>query len=321
MRLPALAAAVSALLLGSVSTAEAQSAPVSIQIDECVGVDTARIEQVARLELGPPPASDADAVTSVQVECSDLFVLLRVNDAVTGKTIERRLDVRNEAREARARVLGVAISESVHASWVEFAVGEAPPAEYVDASVTGEQRLVAVSDAHEERDGREWRRFHLESNLLVRFGLGDSPSMSGVSSELRYDITPHWSLSFRGQMLTSTENLGRVDFTFFSLSGRLGVRYSHELGPFQLALDAGLQYTHYDVSRLGSGANDLSVGAGTWGSSIRGIVALPVSSWFAFRFALEAGVNFTPVAFQLGGDQRTFNPFYLAGEFGIQLSF
>lgn len=307
-----------------VTTVAAQSTPVSvaIHVDACVGVDATRTEQIARLELGPAPDSEAAAVTRVRVECHEDLVLLRVNDTVTGKTIERRLDVRNEAPEARARVLGVAISESVHASWIEFAIGESPPSEYVEATATTAQREAAASAVSPEEAPRAWSHFHIEGGLALRLGIGGAPLLSGFTAGAAYAFGPHWALSSRFQMLGGSASLEGSDFLFVGYALHVGARYSLQLGPCDLALDAALRYTDYSAQlRPAASFNDASVGAGTWGISFRQRLSLPVTSWFALHVAVEEGIDFSPIEFQLGRSAVSFGRVHLAQEFGVRLSF
>src|SRR5439155_8563961 len=104
------AAGVLAVLLLEQAPAGAKSL-VALEIDPCVRVDRAQVRRVVTVELGDAP-TDASAAgvdrTRVAVSCIGELVELRVDDPITGKSLERTIDLA-EAPRASPRLLALAI--------------------------------------------------------------------------------------------------------------------------------------------------------------------------------------------------------------------
>lgn len=123
-----LAVATIALVLPGVSHAQsAQHVELRLEVDPCVQVDARFARRIIDIELGtatPPP--DASGSVLARVTCAGSMQLLRVDDAVTGKALERTIDLHGAEPAARTRLLALAVAELVAASWAELEVTPAP---------------------------------------------------------------------------------------------------------------------------------------------------------------------------------------------------
>ena len=102
-----------------------QPGAVSLVVDPCVAVDAVLVTRLFQVELGSAlaPLGNDPAITRVELGCADELVELRVHDAVTGKSLTRRIAA--GPATGRERLLALAAMELLVASWVEL---EATPA-------------------------------------------------------------------------------------------------------------------------------------------------------------------------------------------------
>lgn len=127
-------------------------------VDPCVGADRVEVERIAAIELRSSTvvvASDAsasNASVSVAVDCHERGIRLRVDDAITRKTVERVVNMSDVDPRARARWVAIAAAELVRASWSELddeaplrvePAQPAPPVELVRAAQRALVRPIA----------------------------------------------------------------------------------------------------------------------------------------------------------------------------------
>jgi hypothetical protein len=130
-----------------VARAEAQESPRTVLLDvgECPGaieatefVERVRIElttdAIEAVRVGSQPDAEADLheLAVLRVEAAPCApdtttFLLRVDDLLTQKHVERTIDVSGVALEARPRTIALALAELLRASWSELAFVEPPP--------------------------------------------------------------------------------------------------------------------------------------------------------------------------------------------------
>lgn len=125
MTLGRLAVVILTILLSSVGWAAAASPPqVALQIDDCAAVSRDEVQRRLALELGEQVMSSGEASPSssrASVSCDESGRLnLRIDDPLTGKAIWRSIDLSNQNEVVRARLLAVAISELLFASFAEL---------------------------------------------------------------------------------------------------------------------------------------------------------------------------------------------------------
>lgn len=155
---PALVGASLALWLGAASSAASQPrVRVPTFVDPCVPIEREQFQQLLAVELGTMPASDAEPTASdsaVTLACVDSHIELTLEDAVTRKSMKRRVDLTGVDPVARTRLMALTVAEFVRASWLEVRlveptalepVGPVPPAEVTEAvSEEIETRLARV---------------------------------------------------------------------------------------------------------------------------------------------------------------------------------
>lgn len=136
-----------AWLLLAVAGARAQgNAPqVSVLVDPCVPVDHAKLERLLAIELGTSTSQGAmhPAPTRVSVACSVQGIELRIEDALTRKSMSRTLPASSFAGAESTRLLALAIAEFVVASWIELNVQSTPAVEPVGPAPNASERRMA----------------------------------------------------------------------------------------------------------------------------------------------------------------------------------
>jgi hypothetical protein len=93
----------------------------------CTGVDEKEVRRLLAIELRSAVRADDDPATNpatvrVQVTCSVERSEIAVDDALTGKRLQRTIELSTTVPTARARLLALAASELVSASWIELDV-------------------------------------------------------------------------------------------------------------------------------------------------------------------------------------------------------
>ena len=125
-----MAIAVCVLASAWTPSAAADSSPVvTARVDDCVGVDRVRFQRLLSLELGTSSHSAeaaAHGAANVSVTCVPDGVELRLDDAVTRKSMQRVVDLSRVSKSTRSRLLAVTVAEFVAASWIELQVEPAP---------------------------------------------------------------------------------------------------------------------------------------------------------------------------------------------------
>jgi hypothetical protein len=92
--------------------------PVQVVADPCVGVSAVEVQRIVTVE----PSGSRGTTASVQahLSCRDGAVEVRVDDAITRKSLLRSIDLTPLAESTRARYVALAIAELVAASWSEL---------------------------------------------------------------------------------------------------------------------------------------------------------------------------------------------------------
>jgi hypothetical protein len=131
--------------------------PVELALDPCTGVSPEVVSRILTVELGvtvttvsPGDSSDSrqrSEVTSISLSCDEGTIRMTVRDPVSGKTLDRHVDLRGERTSARPRLLGLSAAELVAASWVELEAAPPPPAPIVEATAPPPARAVAADAA------------------------------------------------------------------------------------------------------------------------------------------------------------------------------
>lgn len=139
-----------ATLLLLVAPARAASVVVPVEAEGCGALDLAEIERVLALELSHLlEGADDVHLPKVHLTCSGADMRIRVDDPVTGKSLERTLPLPNEAK-GRERTMALAISQLFLGSWLELL--SPPPKDVPTPKTTAPPALSAA--AHDAASGR-----------------------------------------------------------------------------------------------------------------------------------------------------------------------
>lgn len=163
--------------------------------------------RVVRIELGSTivtgnGAGDPSNTTRVTVTCDGGRVRLRVDDPITGKALERSIEIADVAPAVRARILGLAIVELVAASWIELELRPAQPrgdANQGSAGRGAQRAAIAVARRRKRVD-------RLEPNVVIDASV----------SERRHENV----LSMRAAEVRGSYRLGRLSI---GIDGQFGV--------------------------------------------------------------------------------------------------
>lgn len=151
----------------SASLAEARPGPqVDLELHNCPGLSVPAVRRILAAELGTPLASGPGAgVTTALVACQDSIARLRVTDPLSRKVVTRHIDVGDAAPKARARLIAIAISELVLASWSELETNPEPRVEPAGPPPPPQARAAA----------RHWVRQHSQYAARGESDTGPAP--------------------------------------------------------------------------------------------------------------------------------------------------
>jgi hypothetical protein len=139
-----------ALLLGAPVLRAEADLPVHVDVGECPDLDAAEIARIATAELSGSPSETKDPdVLAIDVSCEDSRVVIRVKDPLSRKAVQRSFNLALSDPKARSRLVAIAATELVAASWAELQVGRpltVPP----EGGTPGEaeRRVASVALTH-----------------------------------------------------------------------------------------------------------------------------------------------------------------------------
>jgi hypothetical protein len=108
------------LLVLAMAAASPGRAPLRLQLDNCPDIDQATVNRVVTVELQAALMDERGVVTTAKAACNGGEVDLTIDDPVTGKSSSRTVPLGGQPPGLHSRLLGLAISEAVLASWVEL---------------------------------------------------------------------------------------------------------------------------------------------------------------------------------------------------------
>lgn len=110
--------------------AEAAPPRVRLTIDECDRLDEPSVQRIFAADLGASVTAEyGPDVTEVSIECEGPRVIVRVRDPVSRKNLRRVFDSTSFGDRGESRLIAIAASELVLASWAELAHNPAPTVE------------------------------------------------------------------------------------------------------------------------------------------------------------------------------------------------
>jgi hypothetical protein len=298
---------------------------VALSIDDCVAAPQQEVRHLLSLELGgplsdgeTPPGATHAAVTcplspgpataepsagaGPQPALGDL-VELRVDDGVTGKSLWRSVELHQADPAVRARLLSLALSELIFASWAELLVTPEPavPAATPAASAATRQ-ATSVEVGRKLPQPLPPLGIQL-SALAAGHVLWQTPSVSfGGGLLLRGEHRHHlgWDLDLLVEHGDTMTALGNISRDLLSASAALLV---HHRVPY-LTLRGGAG-GRFGAARLaGDPANPGTTTAsalwGPWGGPLLTASLTAVAARVRLDLGVEAGYVVAPVIARAG---------------------
>lgn len=271
------------------------------------GVDHVTLAGTSAIEEGRPLA----IITIAQVACAERSssFMIRVEDRITRKRVERGVELGEIPVGSRPRALAIAAAELLRASWAELAIIDpepSVPAQILDATalrvrIRGLREARALGDpaeiAPDAPRAREPRPTVTVAALVRSFPGGRA---SGIGARAGLDLFPSPELVIRVDAEavagTSLDRLGTIDLGLATAG--LTAAYIAWVGDVMLTIGA----------RLGVGAawasghafESSAIGRAGAGPVVTITAALeldvPVSEWLGLRFGVDVGA--VPLAFE-----------------------
>lgn len=259
-----LASGLSQYLTLCLARAAPPSLQIQLQLSPCIELDEKEIRRLLRIELGaelvPQGAPTPPSTPRAHVTCEPDRLLIRIEDPITRKSLERRLALRTAAPATRARLLALALAELLLASWAELTLEQRsepelttalpPPSAVPERPPAEAQASVAAPVETSRLAATELVRKHHAEPLLMPLQLGacgvflSFPSYAATSlfggavrlaGDLRYRL--HWQLELHGQYGSQSVAAGSLSATLFAAT--LALHYQHVLGAFRLRAGVG----------------------------------------------------------------------------------
>lgn len=116
-----------AALALSTRPAAANPPPVHLEVADCDSLDAMSIRRIFAADLGTPTTPEVGPdVTEVDIGCEGDHVVVRVKDPLSRKTVRRSFDPKSFGNQGQSRLIAIAASELVLASWAELAANPTP---------------------------------------------------------------------------------------------------------------------------------------------------------------------------------------------------
>ena len=299
------------LMSASVVRAETSSHPlVHAQVDACTGASSAEVQRILRIELGAllvDTSRDRNDITRVAVTCQGERVQVRVEDPLTGKSLERVVEAGEAGQDARSRLVSLAIAELVAASWTELETNPQPKVRAAGA-VPSEQSVISARRAVKKRLPKQldpWTGVTRISAVVSRraFFSEDSAQWGGGVRLGRDEFsTIGWTADVLAEHGSTTVRRGTVSLDTLTLGGSIYAYRRLSVLTFQLGAGvrlgvarlAGQPFANETV-RAGSG-----IAPWGWPTAIAGLRLHPYGP-LVIEMSGEVGYVVLPMKGNAGG--------------------
>lgn len=100
---------------------------VHLEVEACDSLDATSITRIFAADLGTPLTTEVRPdITEVNIGCEGEHVVVRVKDPLSRKTVRRSFDPKSFGNQGQSRLIAIAASELVLASWAELAESPTP---------------------------------------------------------------------------------------------------------------------------------------------------------------------------------------------------
>jgi hypothetical protein len=295
-----------AILLWS-PVARADAPPVRVTVENCEAIDEAEVHRIVSAELGASPSSSGTAATDVLVSCERSRVIVRVKDPLSRKAIQRSFDIGLSDPRARSRLVALASSELILASWAELRVN--PKLRVIPEGPEPNPKLVqaarqTVDDFKWEPKPKRWYEAETPKDRMARLvflgsvrGFFDGTGTvwgGGVRvGEERFRLVS-WSVDF----LFETGTVRTNDAKYQIETGTLGawLLLYKRWGFFTGRIGAGLRLVAVSSSTLTPGTPQGSTTIAPWGWPLAAAsTSFRITSSLIADLSGEAGYAVLPV--------------------------
>lgn len=279
-----------------------------LQIDRCVRVDLNAVgQQVSGYLKARLVGEDEPGTLRVSVVCQNRFMEIRVDDPqtlepvvnavqprpfvelqvfdpLTAKTLRRSFDLMQEPEEMRSRLLAMAISELVQASWLELRYNPEPQVKPIGKVETPKVVEVAKESLSSPRFFWAPAASTLRMAELRPFLVGGGFSVTGILGISYWDLQAMW--------LTAELHRSSGSLRLSPTGLRANIGLTEVLGPARLFVGAG---GRFGLLSIGAQPKSLAVTVPGQGSTLwGGVVGILGAVWRAARYVepaleLEAG--------------------------------
>lgn len=217
---------------------------LEVEVDGCVDMDEARIADLLALELqleSDPPC----ARLRVAVTCGDDGARIEISDPLTDKVLSRRMALPAEDDAGRERILALAASRLIVASWLELMIREPEPepapAPEPEPPIVREARAVAERHIAPPPEPRSTLTLAVQEGASVRALLGEPIYMVHTDVALRGRLAGGWGLAGGVGYRQGTRQTRLGDAVVAIVDGSLRVPWRHDFdAPVAVSLGPGL---------------------------------------------------------------------------------
>jgi hypothetical protein len=312
-----------ALLLLAPSARAEQKPAVTLTIDKCVDVDANDVRKIVEIELHTTIAEQG--LTRVTARCRDNLIDLNVEDSITGKSLMRTVDVAAQAPKARARLLALAITELVSASWTELETNPTPAVPPAGPPPPPAAKAAARDVVHTRvpilapSPGKPLRVLAL---IDRRAFLAKTAWVTGLGVRVAQDGAPiGWSAEMLASQGATAASLGEVamDVVGVGIAATLSARWSIVSARGAIGLRGGAARLS-GVPR-GEDVEGASV-RGPWGGPLVGgsISIVPIKP-LVIEASVESGYVVAPVHARVDGERQvSVAGVWVAGSLAVGVS-
>ena len=282
------------------ATSAAEHPHVELQMDPCVGAPVDEVKRILAIDLGAllnDPIGSSDT-THATISCREAIVTLRVDDPITGKSLIREIDLSSTPPRVRARLVALAVSELISASWTELEINAHPavPAVGAVASPSARQSALTAVETHQPRLSGSLR---VEALASGQFFFTEVGALWGGGLRVGQDRVRRfgWAIDALAHHGGTTTALGEVVADTITLGPSLF--FQHRWTRVALRVGGGVRG---GAARLEGRPNASTVhGAVAWGGWLGPMVDASLSVAPVRRLALELSLEAGYVASPFGG--------------------
>jgi hypothetical protein len=305
---------------------------LTISFRGCLAVSTRQVETSIAVELRRPVllVEDAaaggpgpEATTAISVICDDLHALVRIRDLLTGKTVERVVDLGATPPVARPHLLALSVVELVAASWIELQsnrrpVVQVPPSPAANAEARAQALELLGERLGLPRGPRLFAAAIAQTSSTTLQTWGGAVVLSGTIAR-----PLAWRLDLALQHGQRTVPLGHVTADLASAGGALVAQVQRGRATLGVGLGARAGWAWVRGIPDGSGPAVGDALRGFWWGPVT-LVGASVAVWrrLALELTIEGGHVMLPVvAMVQGSNPVAVDGTWIRGGAGVGITF